>query len=83
MPVIGEQEPLVGFLDHLLAKIHSVQRIGACHVLESILSSLMAGSNFTILTFTGIRALPEMGFIQPNRIQVRLLKPDLALALTW
>jgi uncharacterized protein (TIGR02246 family) len=24
-----------------------------------------------------------MGFIQPNRIQVRLLKPDLALALTW
>ena len=24
-----------------------------------------------------------MGFIQPNRIQVRLLKLDLALALTW
>jgi uncharacterized protein (TIGR02246 family) len=24
-----------------------------------------------------------MGFIQPNRIQVKLLKPDLALALTW
>jgi hypothetical protein len=24
-----------------------------------------------------------MGFIQPKRIQVRLLKPDLALALTW
>jgi uncharacterized protein (TIGR02246 family) len=24
-----------------------------------------------------------MGFIQPRRIQVRLLKPDLALALTW
>ena len=24
-----------------------------------------------------------MGFIQPTRIQVRLLKPDLALALTW
>jgi uncharacterized protein (TIGR02246 family) len=24
-----------------------------------------------------------MGYIQPKRIQVRLLKPDLALALTW
>ena len=24
-----------------------------------------------------------MGFIQSKRIQVRLLKPDLALALTW
>jgi uncharacterized protein (TIGR02246 family) len=24
-----------------------------------------------------------MGFIQPKRIQVRLLKPDLALAFTW
>jgi uncharacterized protein (TIGR02246 family) len=24
-----------------------------------------------------------MGFIRPKRIQVRLLKPDLALALTW
>jgi hypothetical protein len=24
-----------------------------------------------------------MGFIQPKRIQVGLLKPDLALALTW
>ncbi len=24
-----------------------------------------------------------MGFIQPERIQVKLLKPDLALALTW
>jgi uncharacterized protein (TIGR02246 family) len=24
-----------------------------------------------------------MGFIQPKRIQVRLLRPDLALALTW
>jgi|ERR1700722_753795 uncharacterized protein (TIGR02246 family) len=24
-----------------------------------------------------------MGFIQPRRIQVKLLKPDLALALTW
>jgi uncharacterized protein (TIGR02246 family) len=24
-----------------------------------------------------------MGFIEPKRIQVRLLKPDLALALTW
>jgi uncharacterized protein (TIGR02246 family) len=26
---------------------------------------------------------PEMGFIEPARIQVRLLRPDLALALTW
>jgi hypothetical protein len=24
-----------------------------------------------------------MGFIEPKRIQVKLLKPDLALALTW
>ena len=24
-----------------------------------------------------------MGFIQPTRIQVKLLRPDLALALTW
>jgi ketosteroid isomerase-like protein len=24
-----------------------------------------------------------MGFINPARIQVKLLKPDLALALTW
>jgi hypothetical protein len=25
----------------------------------------------------------SMGFIEPKRIQVKLLKPDLALALTW
>ena len=25
----------------------------------------------------------SMGFIDPGRIQVKLLKPDLALALTW
>jgi hypothetical protein len=25
----------------------------------------------------------SMGFIEPERIQVKLLKPDLALALTW
>jgi len=25
----------------------------------------------------------SMGFIEPGRIQVKLLKPDLALALTW
>ncbi|MBV9105043.1 MAG: DUF3225 domain-containing protein [Verrucomicrobia bacterium] len=25
----------------------------------------------------------SMGFIEPQRIQVKLLKPDLALALTW
>ena len=31
----------------------------------------------------GYPGATEMGFIQPNRIQVRLLKPDLALALTW
>jgi uncharacterized protein (TIGR02246 family) len=31
----------------------------------------------------GYPAATGMGFIQPNRIQVRLLKPDLALALTW
>jgi hypothetical protein len=24
-----------------------------------------------------------MGFIEPKRIQVKMLKPDLALALTW
>jgi hypothetical protein len=30
----------------------------------------------------GYPGATEMGFIQPNRIQVRLLKPDLALALT-
>jgi hypothetical protein len=24
-----------------------------------------------------------MGFIQPKRIQIKMLKPDLALALTW
>ena len=24
-----------------------------------------------------------MGFVEPGRVQVRLLKPDLALALTW
>jgi hypothetical protein len=24
-----------------------------------------------------------MGFVQPTRIQIKLLKPDLALALTW
>ena len=31
----------------------------------------------------GYRDSAAMGFIQPKRIQVRLLKPDLALALTW
>jgi len=24
-----------------------------------------------------------MGFIEPERIQIKLLRPDLALALTW
>jgi L-asparaginase / beta-aspartyl-peptidase len=32
---------------------------------------------------TGYSGGPEMGFIEPARIQVRLLRPDLALALTW
>jgi uncharacterized protein (TIGR02246 family) len=31
----------------------------------------------------GYPGATAMGFIQPKRIQVRLLKPDLALALTW
>ena len=31
----------------------------------------------------GYPSATAMGFIQPKRIQVRLLKPDLALALTW
>jgi uncharacterized protein (TIGR02246 family) len=31
----------------------------------------------------GYPSRAAMGFIQPKRIQVRLLKPDLALALTW
>jgi uncharacterized protein (TIGR02246 family) len=33
--------------------------------------------------FNGYPSRSAMGFIQPKRIQVRLLKPDLALALTW
>jgi uncharacterized protein (TIGR02246 family) len=33
--------------------------------------------------FNGYPSRTAMGFIQPKRIQVRLLKPDLALALTW
>jgi hypothetical protein len=33
--------------------------------------------------FNGYLDRNAMGFIQPKRIQVRLLKPDLALALTW
>jgi hypothetical protein len=35
---------------------------------------------------TYVNAYPDpaaMGFINPSRIQVKLLKPDLALALTW
>src|ERR1700674_1122907 len=32
---------------------------------------------------SGYPGATGMGFIQPNRIQVRLLKLDLALALTW
>ena len=31
----------------------------------------------------GYSSRTTMGFIQPKRIQIRLLKPDLALALTW
>jgi uncharacterized protein (TIGR02246 family) len=31
----------------------------------------------------GYPDLSSMGFINPGRIQVKLLKPDLALALTW
>jgi hypothetical protein len=31
----------------------------------------------------GYRDPTAMGFIDPARIQVKLLKPDLALALTW
>ena len=31
----------------------------------------------------GYPGATAMGFVQPKRIQVRLLKPDLALALTW
>jgi Protein of unknown function (DUF3225) len=33
--------------------------------------------------FNGYPDRSAMGFIQPKRIQVKLLKPDLALALTW
>jgi len=33
--------------------------------------------------FNGYPNRTAMGFIQPKRIQARLLKPDLALALTW
>jgi uncharacterized protein (TIGR02246 family) len=33
--------------------------------------------------FSGYQSRTSMGFIQPKRIQIRLLKPDLALALTW
>ena len=33
--------------------------------------------------FNGYPDRGAMGFIEPARIQVRLLKPDLALALTW
>jgi uncharacterized protein (TIGR02246 family) len=32
---------------------------------------------------SGYRDPSTMGFIDPGRIQVKLLKPDLALALTW
>jgi uncharacterized protein (TIGR02246 family) len=32
---------------------------------------------------TGYPDRNAMGFIRPTRIQVKLLKPDLALALTW
>jgi uncharacterized protein (TIGR02246 family) len=32
---------------------------------------------------SGYPSRTTMGFIHPKRIQVRLLKPDLALALTW
>jgi uncharacterized protein (TIGR02246 family) len=32
---------------------------------------------------SGYRDLTAMGFIDPARIQVKLLKPDVALALTW
>jgi hypothetical protein len=32
---------------------------------------------------SGYRDPVAMGFIDPGRIQVKLLKPDLALALTW
>jgi hypothetical protein len=45
-------------------------------------SSLTAGSNCMILT-SGYPDRNAMGFIEPKRIQVKLLKPDLALALTW
>ena len=31
----------------------------------------------------GYPGATAMGFVEPSRIQVRLLKPDLALALTW
>ena len=31
----------------------------------------------------GYPGVTAMGFVQPKRIQVRLVKPDLALALTW
>ena len=31
----------------------------------------------------GYPGTTAMGFVEPTRIQVRLLKPDLALALTW
>jgi uncharacterized protein (TIGR02246 family) len=31
----------------------------------------------------GYPGATAMGFVEPTRIQVRLLKPDLALALTW
>ena len=47
-----------------------------------MLNSLTAGSNF-ISYISGYPDRGAMGFIQPKRIQVKLLKPDLALARTW
>jgi uncharacterized protein (TIGR02246 family) len=43
-------------------------------------------SGWQQLHYSYVNGYPDrnaMGFIQPTRIQVKLLKPDLALALTW
>jgi hypothetical protein len=42
-----------------------------------------AAGVFSLIKNRKNREIYTMGFIEPKRIQIKMLKPDLALALTW
>ena len=80
-------ELLLGMLDAWNA--HDIDRYLSCYWHSPDLLFIVDSEQFNgwqQLHDSYLNGYPDrnaMGFIQPKRIQVKLLKPDLALALTW